>query len=47
MEADEIEYPGDEYITLFPVFVCPNFTLSKDSVEINQQRLIGCICKVI
>ena len=47
MEADEIEYPGDEYITLFPVFVNLNFTLSKDSVQINQQRLVGLNCKVI
>ena len=46
MEVDEIEYPGDEYITLFPVFVSLNFTLSKDSVQINQQRLVGFICKV-
>jgi len=40
VQPDQIEYPGDGYITLFPVFVNLNFTLSKDSVQINQQRFV-------
>jgi hypothetical protein len=40
VEPDQIEYPGDEYITLFPIFVSLNYTLSKDAVKINQERLV-------
>jgi hypothetical protein len=43
VEPDQIEYPGDEYITLFPVFVSLNYTLSKDAVKINQERLVDLI----
>ena len=38
VSPDEMEYPGDEYITLFPVFISLNYTLTKDAVQINQQR---------
>ena len=38
VQPDQLEYPGDEFVSLLPTFVINNSTKSKDTQEVNQSR---------